>query len=87
MPSCFSDIDRAIIMYYIPILYKRNAMSDRIEAARFMRESAEQLRRIANLQSFLAPRLLKMARELEERADQLESAALGEVGSRADRTH
>jgi hypothetical protein len=50
-------------------------MSDRTEAARFMRESGEQLRRLAGLQSFLSPMLLKMVRELQERADQLDSAA------------
>ena len=50
-------------------------MSDRTEAARFMRESAEQLRRIASLQSFLSPKLLNMVRELEDRAEQLDDAA------------
>jgi hypothetical protein len=49
-------------------------MSNQTDAARFMRESAEQLRRIANLQSFLSPTLLKMVRELKERADQLDHA-------------
>ena len=53
----------------------RQPMSDRTEAARFMRESAEQLRRIASLQSFLSPKLLNMVRELEERAEQLDDAA------------
>lgn len=50
-------------------------MSDRTEAARFMRESGEQLRRLAGLQCFLSPMLLKMVRELQERADQLDNAA------------
>ena len=50
-------------------------MSDIIEASRFMRESAEQLRWIANLQNFLSPKLSKMARELDQRAAKLESAA------------
>jgi hypothetical protein len=54
-------------------------MSDRAEAACFMRESAKDLRVIASLQSFLEPKLLKMARELDERADRLESAAIKEV--------
>jgi hypothetical protein len=49
--------------------------SDISEASRFMRESAEQLRWIANLQSFLSPRLSNMARELDQRAAQLESVA------------
>jgi hypothetical protein len=56
-------------------------MMDRIEAARFMRESAKQLRQIANLQSFLAPQLLKMAQGLEERAEQLEKAAAKDMGA------
>jgi hypothetical protein len=47
-------------------------MPDRTETARFMRESAKELRRIASLQSFLEPRLLKMAQELEEKAGQLD---------------
>ena len=50
------------------------AMSDRTKAARVMRESAEQLRRIALLQNFLEPTLSRMARELEATADQLEEA-------------
>jgi hypothetical protein len=54
-------------------------MSERTEAARFMRESAEWLRRIASLQSFLSPRLMKMAGELEERADQLENVTTRDV--------
>jgi hypothetical protein len=49
-------------------------MSDRGEAARVMRESVEQLRRIASLQNFLAPQLTKIARDLEEQADHLEKA-------------
>jgi hypothetical protein len=49
--------------------------SDISEATRFMRESAEQLRWIADLQSFLSPKLSTMARELDQRAAQLESAA------------
>jgi hypothetical protein len=47
-------------------------MSDRTEAARFMRESANELRVIASLQVFLSPKLLRMVRELEERANQLD---------------
>ena len=54
-------------------------MSDRNEAACFMRESAKELRVIASLQSFLEPKLRKMARELDERAYRLESAAIKEV--------
>jgi hypothetical protein len=49
-------------------------MLDRTEAARFLRESAKDLRVIASLQSFLKPKLLKMAHGLDERADRLESA-------------
>jgi hypothetical protein len=49
-------------------------MSDNREPARFMRESAAQLDKIASLQSFLAPQLSRMARGLEQRADQLEKA-------------
>jgi hypothetical protein len=47
-------------------------MSDHTEAARYMRASAKELRRIASLQCFLEPKLLKMAQELEERAGQLD---------------
>jgi hypothetical protein len=54
-------------------------MSDRERAVQFMRESAAQLRRIANLQSFLAPQLLKMAGGLDERANELEAAHKGEA--------
>jgi len=53
-------------------------MFNSMEVARVLRESAEQLRRIAGLQNFLAPQLLKIARELEERADQLEVAGAKE---------
>jgi hypothetical protein len=50
-------------------------MSDQAETAHFMRESADQLRWIASLQSFLSPTLVKIVTELEMRAEQLESAA------------
>jgi len=39
-----------------------------------MRESAQRLRRIAIYSSFLAPQLLNMALELEDRAKELEKA-------------
>jgi hypothetical protein len=48
-------------------------MSDHTEAARYMRESAKELRRIASLQCFLEPKLLRIARELEERPGQLDN--------------
>jgi hypothetical protein len=51
------------------------AESGQTEAANFMRESAEQLRRIANLQFFLAPQLLKMAQGLDDRAGHLDAEA------------
>ena len=54
-------------------------MSDRTEAARVMRQSAEELRAIASLQSFLEPRLSKIARELEERANQLDAPQVKDV--------
>jgi len=44
------------------------------EEARFLREGAEELRRIAGYSSFLAPGLLRIAQELENRADEFESA-------------
>jgi hypothetical protein len=44
-----------------------------VEEARFLRESAEELRRIAGYSSFLAPGLLKIAQELENRANEFES--------------
>jgi hypothetical protein len=50
-------------------------MANRIEAARFMHETAEQLRRIANYSSFLAPQLLRLAQDLDDHAHTLESAA------------
>jgi hypothetical protein len=48
-------------------------MSDREKAVQFMRDSAWQLRRIAGLQSFLAPRFLEIASGLEQHADELET--------------
>ena len=58
-------------------------MSDRTEAARCMRESAEQLHRIASLQNFLQAKLTKIARELEASADQLEkNETIREAGAR-----
>jgi hypothetical protein len=50
-------------------------MSDRREGARFLRKKAEQLRTLANYSSFFSAPLLQVARELEERAHELEEAA------------
>jgi len=50
-------------------------MLDRREGARFLRKKAEQLQTLAKYSSFFAPQLLQMARELEERAHELEAAA------------
>jgi hypothetical protein len=55
-------------------------MLDSVEEARFLRETAAELRRIANYSTFLAPALLKIAQKSEERADELE----GELSSGQD---
>lgn len=49
--------------------------SDGLKTVPFMRERAQQLRRIAVYSSFLAPQLLNMAQELEDRAKELEKAS------------
>ena len=59
-------------------------MSDREKAAQFMRESADQLRRLAALQSFLAPQLLKMAKGLDDRAEELEATGQALVSEMSD---
>jgi hypothetical protein len=56
-------------------------MLGRIEEARFLRERAAELRRIANFSTFLAPLLLRLAQELEDRAGQYENEADGVAGS------
>jgi hypothetical protein len=48
-------------------------MSKREEAARLMRKSADELRRLSNFSAFLAPSLLKIAHGLEDQAKQLEA--------------
>jgi hypothetical protein len=51
-------------------------MSERLEAARFMRESATQLRHIAASETVktLSPELLRIADQVEEEAARLEQA-------------
>ena len=55
-------------------------ITDREKAIQFIHESAEQLRRIASLQAFLAPQLLEMARGLDERANELRGASNPTMG-------
>jgi predicted phage gp36 major capsid-like protein len=51
-------------------------MTERIEAARHIRERAERLRKIASTATAISPELMRMAREMDEEADQLEAAYL-----------
>jgi hypothetical protein len=51
----------------------RELMSELEETARFMRKSADELRRLSSFSTFLAPSLLKLAMGLEDQAVQIEA--------------
>jgi hypothetical protein len=71
------SIQRDVILLIIAHAVRGEVMpgqSEGLNTVGFMRESAQRLRRIAIYSSFLAPQLLNMALELEDRAKELEKA-------------